>query len=157
MTIAGETNMKMLARSVALLVLCTLVMVGNAAADPNEDQIEKLEARRYAVLIAGDWDAFESLLADEFFYNQAGGKTVTKAAYLQTLRSGSTKVHRAEREKPLMRRYGDVMVVTGVAHVDVTLNGEDKTLHSRFLHVWVRQGNDWKLAARQATFLPSSN
>ena len=148
--------MNIIARSVALLLLAML-MFGRAAASPDEDEIETLEARRYAVLIAGDWDAFESMLADEFFYNQAGGKSVTKAAYLQTLRSGSTKVRRAEREKPSMRRYGDVMVVTGIAHVDVTLNGEDKTLHSRFLHVWVRQGSGWKLAARQATFMPSSN
>jgi ketosteroid isomerase-like protein len=72
-------------------------------------------------------------------------------------RSGTVKVHQANREEPTIRSYGDVVVVTGITHVDVTLNGEDKTLHSRYLHVWVKKENDWKLVARQATYLPATN
>jgi ketosteroid isomerase-like protein len=34
------------------------------------------------------------------------------------------------------------------------LKGEDKVLHSRYLHVWVKKGDSWKLVARQATYLP---
>lgn len=149
--------MNLIIRFVTAVFLLATITIGHAIADSDEDQIEQLEQQRYTALIDGNWDAFDSLLADEFFYNQAGGKSVPKAAYLETLRSGAVKVHHAVREKPSMRRYGDVMVVTGITHVDVTLNGEDKTFHSRFLHVWVKQDNGWKLAARQATYLPSSN
>ena len=144
-------------RFLGSLLLTIAVTISPVIAGPVEDQIEQLEQQRYATLIAGNWDAFDALLADEFFYNQAGGKSVPKAAYLETLRSGAVKVHRAAREASTMRRYGDVIIVTGIAHVDVTLNGEDKTLHSRYLHVWVKKDNDWKLVARQATSLPASN
>ena len=139
------------------LLLTIAVTISPAIAGSAEDRIEQLEQQRYAALIAGNWDAFDALLADEFFYNQAGGKSVPKAAYLETLRSGVVKVHHAVREASTMRRYGDVVIVTGIAHVDVTLNGEDKALHSRYLHVWVRKENDWKLVARQATSLPATN
>lgn len=139
------------------LLLTIAVSISPAVAGPVEDQIEQLEQQRYAALVAGNWDGFAALLADEFFYNQAGGKSVPKTAYLETLRSGAVKVHQAVREEPTIRRYGDVVVVTGITHVDVTLNGEDKTFHSRYLHVWVKKNNDWKLVARQATYLPATN
>jgi ketosteroid isomerase-like protein len=149
--------MNAITRFLNSLVLTIAVTISPAVAGPAEDQIEQLEQQRYAALIAGNWAAFDALLADEFFYNQAGGKSVPKAAYLATLRTGAVKVHQAMREEPTIRRYGDVVVVTGITHVDVTLNGEDKTFHSRYLHVWVKKENDWKLVARQATYLPANN
>ena len=149
--------MNAITRFLSSLFLTIAVTISPAIAGPVEDQIEQLEQQRYAVLIAGNWDAFDALLADEFFYNQAGGKSVAKAAYLETLRSGAAKVHQANREKPSIRKEGDVVVVTGITHVDVTLNGEAKTFHSRYLHVRVKKENDWKLVARQATYLPAPN
>ena len=52
-------------------------------------------------------------------------------------------MRRVTSDEATVRRYGEVALVTGTAHVDVTLKGEDKTLHSRYLHIWrmVRTGN----------------
>ena len=119
-----------------------------------EEDLNQLEDRRYAALIAKDWSSVDALLADEFFYNQGGGGTVTKAAFLEYMKAGDAKVKKAVREDTRIRLYGDVAVITGIAHVDVTLKGEDKLLNSRYLHVWVRRGDSWKLVARQATYLP---
>ena len=63
-------------------------------------------------------------------------------------------MRRVTSDEATVRRYGEVALVTGTAHVDVTLKGEDKTLHSRYLHIWIKDGQDWKLVARQATYLP---
>ena len=139
-----------------LLTFCTVLFVAhpNVAFSGTEEDLNQLEEKRYAALIAGDWSALDSLLADEFFYNQAGGASVTKAAFLDYMKAGEAKVRKAVREETKIRFYGDMAVVTGISHVDVTVKGEDKVLHSRYLHIWTKKNDAWKLAARQATYLP---
>jgi hypothetical protein len=56
------------------------------------------------------------------------------------MEAGAAKVKKAVREDTRIRLYGEVAVVTGISHVDVTLKREGKTLHSRYLHVWARPG-----------------
>jgi ketosteroid isomerase-like protein len=119
-----------------------------------EDELNQLEESRYAALIAGDWQALDALLADEFFYNTGTGASLTKSAFIEYMKSGAAVVKKAVREDSRVRVYGDAALVTGIAHVDVTVKGEEKTLHSRYLHVWTRQNQSWKLVARQATYLP---
>jgi len=135
------------------LVLAT-VAPSIAMAGAVEDDLNRLEEARYATLIGKDWTALDALLADEFFYNTGTGASLAKPAFLDFMKSGASIVKKAVREETSVREYGDVALVTGIAHVDVTLRGEDKTLHSRYLHVWIREGEGWRLAARQATYLP---
>jgi len=141
---------------VRLLAFCGILLAAypNVAVCGTEDDLNQLEEQRYAALIAGDWATVDALLADEFFYNQGGGGSVTKAVFLDYMKVGDAKVKKAVREDTKIRLYGDVAVVTGVAHVDVTLKGEDKALHSRYLHVWARKDRGWQLVARQATYIP---
>ena len=144
--------MNLAARVLSLWV--TLLVVLPATAATVEEELNQLEERRYEALIGGDWQALEALLADEFFYNTASGASLSKSAFLDYMKSGAAIVKRAAREDAKVRGYGDVALVTGIVHIDVTLKGEDKTLHSRYLHVWVTGPAGWKLVARQATYLP---
>jgi ketosteroid isomerase-like protein len=140
-------------RLLAVFVVLVGVHPNVALCSPEED-LNQLEDKRYTALIERDWGTVDALLADEFFYNQGGGGSVTKAGFLGYMKAGDAKVRKAVRENTDIRLYGDTAVVTGIAHVDVTLKGEDKVLHSRYLHVWVKKGDSWKLVARQATYLP---
>lgn len=141
---------------VRLLAFCAILFAAypTVALCGTEEDLNRLEDMRYTALIAGDWATVDALLADEFFYNQGGGGTVTKAAFLDYMKAGDAKVRKAVREDAKIRLYGDVALVTGIAHLDVTLKGEDKLLHARYLHVWVKKGGSWKLVARQATYIP---
>lgn len=143
-------------RFVQLLWLSAVLVAvfPSVAVSGTEEDLNRLEEKRYAALIAGDWAALDALLADEFFYNQGGGGSVSKSAFIDYMKAGEAKVKKATREDTRIRLYGDIAVVTGVTHVDVTLKGEDKTLHSRYLHVWTKTSGDWKLVARQATYIP---
>lgn len=122
-----------------------------------EDDIEQLEQKRSDAIVAGDVATLDTLYADEFYYNRAGGDSLIKPAYLALLSSGEIKVTHAVREGVKIRVYGDTAVVTGMQHIDVTLKGEPRTVHLRYLHVWVKKGYGWKLVARQATNLPAQN
>ena len=122
-----------------------------------EDEIEQLEQKRSDAIAAADMATLDTLYADEFYYNRAGGDSLTKSQYFALLSSGEVKVRRAVREGVKIRVYGETAVVTGMQHIDVTLKGEDRTVHLRYLHVWVKKGYGWKLVARQATNLPAQN
>jgi ketosteroid isomerase-like protein len=135
-----------------LAVLLTFIpAIAGAAVD---DEINRMEESRFAALIGKDWPALDAILADDFFYNTAGGAQMSKSEFIGLMQSGAAVVRKVERENATIRSYGDVRLVTGIAHIDVTLKGEDKSLHSRYLHVWVKDGKRWKLVARQATYLP---
>jgi ketosteroid isomerase-like protein len=135
-----------------LAVLLTLLpCIAGAAVD---DEINSMEESRYAALIGADWKALDAILADDFFYNTAGGAQMSKSEFIGLMQSGAAVVRKVVRENATARSYGEVTLVTGIAHVDVTLKGEDKTLHSRYLHVWAKDGQGWKLVARQTTYLP---
>ena len=134
------------------ILLTLLPCVGVAATV--EEELNVMEQRRYDALINADWQALDSILSDEFFYNTGVGVLMTKNDFVDLMKSGAVVVRKAVREDAGLRQYGDVALVTGVVHVDVTVKGENKTLNSRYLHVWVKDGESWKLVARQATYMP---
>ena len=146
--------MNRIASVLSLLAIVVALSPCASNAATVEEDLNVLENRRYDALIGGDWQALDALLADEFFYNTAAGASLTKSAFVDYMKSGAAVVRKAVREEAKVRDYGEVALVTGVAHVEVTLKGEDKTLHSRYLHVWAKDGQSWKLVARQATYLP---
>lgn len=138
-------------------IMLAAFVPGSGFADDNADQIEQLEQQRSQAIVAGDIGSLDALYANEFFYNRAGGDSLSKAAYFAFLGSGDVKVRRAAREEVTIRVYGDTAVVTGIQHIDVTLKGQDTKLNLRYLHVWVNGPGGWKLVARQATNLPAQN
>src|SRR5882672_8245459 len=122
-----EENMKTIARAILFYaILATAAPVSVFAATVDEE-LNQLEESRYAALIGGDWQALNALLADEFFYNTAAGASLTKSAFVEYMKSGAAVVKKAVREDSRVRVYGDVALVTGVAHIDATVKGEDKT------------------------------
>ena len=139
-----------------ILVVLAAITPCSAIAD-DKDDIERLEQRRIQAILDVDMPTLYSIYADDFFYNQASGNSVTKAEYLPMYESGSLKVTRSNSESREIRIYGDTALVTGIVHVDVTIKGESRNLHLRYLNVWVKRGNDWVFVARQATNLPMKN
>ena len=118
------------------------------------DEVLAIENERVATLLGGDADAYANYLGEEFFYNVASGGAYSKKEYVELLRSGAVKVKSVRREPSGVEIYGNVAVVTYVSHSDVNIRGEDRELHLRTLHVWVKRDGQWKLVARQATNVP---
>jgi ketosteroid isomerase-like protein len=140
-------------------VLAVLIAIspGSTIAASPEDEIEQAEQMRSQAIINVDMQALNAIYADEFFYNRASGDSVTKSEYLPLFASGEVKVHKMNYDGRKIRVYGDTAVVTGTQHGEVTVKGQDRTIHLRYLHVWVKKGGGWKLVAREATNLPAQN
>ena len=128
----------------------------SATADTADD-IERLEQQRGQAILNADMPTLYAIYADDFFYNRAGGDSLTKSEYLPMYESGNLKVNKSTSEGRVVRVYGDTAVVTGIVHVDATIKGENRNLHLRYLNVWVKRGYNWVLVARQATNIPTQN
>jgi len=139
-----------------ILMVLAALMPGSAIADTAAD-IERLEQRRIQAIIDVDMPTLYAIYADDFFYNLAAGNSLTRAEYLPMYESGNLKVNKSISESREVRVYGDTAVVTGVVHVDATIKGENRSLHLRYLNIWVKRGYNWALVARQATNMPTQN
>ena len=137
-----------------LSLFATAFMLSSPAfAQDAEKEINRLEDLRYEAMIKGDYATFDSIIADDWVYHQAGGTIATKASYIATLKSGDVKIKKAVRSDVKTRVFGDTAVVMGKTDVDANIKGEDKTLHLMYLNVWAKRDNKWKLVARESTFL----
>ena len=123
-----------------------------ATADPAGD-VEKMEQKRVQAVVEADMPTLSAIYADDFFYNTSAGPSLTKAEYLPRYASGELKVNAVDSEARDIRIYDNTALVTGIAHVTLTTKGETKTIHLRYLNVWVKRANGWVLVARQGTNL----
>ena len=140
------------------LFLAVLVaFVPASASADTADDIERMEQQRGQAILNADMPTLYAIYAADFFYNRARGDSLTRSQYLPMYASGELKVIKAVGEGRDIRVYGDTAVVSGIVHVDVTIKGENRNLHLRYLNVWVKRGNGWVLVARQATNLPAQN
>ena len=125
-----------------------------ASADSAAD-VEKMEQKRLRAVIEADMPTLNAIYADDFFYNTSAGPSLTKSEYLPRYASGELKVNAVDSEARDIRIYDNTALVTGIAHVTLTTKGETKTVHLRYLNVWMKRANGWVLIARQGTNLPA--
>ena len=125
-----------------------------ATADPAGD-VERMEQKRMQAIVNADMPALYAIYADDFFYNTSSGPSLTKSEYLPRYASGELKINAADSEARDIRIYDNTALVTGIVHVNLTTKGETKTLHLRYLNVWMKRANGWVLVARQGTNLPA--
>lgn len=124
-----------------------------AVAGVVEEELDRIDDQWHQALVDRNWQGLAAMLADRFFYNTTAGTSLTRDAFLAHLKSGAVVVRRAVRDQTVVRDHGQLALVTGLATVDATVDGQDRTLRSRYLHVWANEAQGWRLVARQATYL----
>lgn len=117
--------------------------------------VEAAEKAWARSVVKRDFAALDKILADDLIYAHSSGVIETKAEYLGKLRTGAQRYDAIEHRPMTVRIYGDAAVV----HCHVHMRGvnpqgpfNDQLM---MLHLWVRQGGVWRLAAHQTTKLPS--
>ncbi|TAJ99075.1 MAG: nuclear transport factor 2 family protein [Chloroflexota bacterium] len=118
-----------------------------------EDTIRDLEARRLAVLVAGDIDAAEALHADDYELITPGGASYTKRRYLDAIASGDLryKVFEAASAVRVLVR-GDTAILRYKVLIDVTFApGEVDADHFWHTDYWEQRDGRWQAVWSQAT------
>lgn len=107
-----------------------------------------------AAVRKNDVTAAGKYLADDLIYTHSTGIAEGKAEYLNKLKSGDQKYTGIDFIKPVIRVYGNAAVFNTQARMTGATKGVpfDNTLF--LMHVWVKQGSEWKLVAHQTTRKP---
>ncbi|MEO8203885.1 MAG: nuclear transport factor 2 family protein [Betaproteobacteria bacterium] len=116
----------------------------------SEKDILALEARRYAAMIALDEAELGRLFGDDLIYVHSSGAVDTKASYIHALRTGKFRYTKCERFEEKVRLYGDTALVTGRAVFEALTEGAPKTLRLRYLNVWAKGAEGWRLVGWQS-------
>jgi uncharacterized protein (TIGR02246 family) len=119
--------------------------------DKDERTIRELEDRRYAAVVAGDFDGFAALCHPDLIYTHSTAVSDTLGSYVEQCRSGYYVYHRIDHPVSRIVVAGDTALVLGEMHADLTAGGVRKQLHNSSLAVWVREGGSWKLIGYQPT------
>lgn len=130
-----------------LLAAASLTASGQSA--PDQD-ILRLEEQWTAALLQADTAFLEGLYADDIIYTHTNGTVNDKAQFIEGIRSGKAKYLSMDRSDIKVQAYGDTRIVSFRAVIKVNA----VTLPSRIIHVFVRQGGAWRMAAYQSTRLP---
>ena len=118
------------------------------------DEIIALENRRTEAMTKQDAKALEEILADDLSYVHSSARVETKAEHISNVTSGRTRYRAIEQDDVKVRQYGDTAVVTGHANVHVDANGREAKFQIRFIDVYAKQDDVWRMVAWQSTRLP---
>jgi len=118
-----------------------------------EDDIVAAEKNWAKAVLALDFAALEELYSNDLIYAHSTGVVETKKEYLDKLKQGTQKYALIEHQKVTTKHFGD----SAIAHAIVRMKGTNATgpFDSKLMliHVWVKQGGKWRMAAHQTTKL----
>jgi uncharacterized protein (TIGR02246 family) len=117
-------------------------------------ELVELEARRCAAISAGDIEALESLLRDDYVHVHMNAAVDDRARHLAGVAKRPRTTTRGEIQ---VRIYGDLAVLTGELINRMAVPGQEPRVVRAYCHqVAVRQDGAWLFASTQLTPLKAS-
>jgi len=110
-----------------------------------EEEIMKLEDQWVQSRATKDPTVSKELLADDYLGATPTGQAMNKQQFIDAVTAGTLFAGKAEQTDRKVRIYGDTAVSTGF-HTGAV--GADKV---RYIRVFVKRNNKWRLVAGQGT------
>ncbi|MGH9840107.1 MAG: nuclear transport factor 2 family protein [Blastocatellia bacterium] len=118
----------------------------------NEQTPDAVEKEFFTALIEANVETLDRVLADDFvLIDVMTGSEVAKSALLDVVGGGHLKFARIDRLEFRVRVYGTTAVVTGRTEMSGRFGGQPFGAGSRYTHVFVEQGGQWRMVAAQGT------
>jgi len=124
-----------------------------AAAAETDAALQALEKKWAAAVLAKDSAALDAMYAEGLIYAHSTGIVETKAQYMTRLKSGAQHYTAIDYSSSVVKIYGDAGIVHSRVNMRGTSNGRPFDDKLMLLHVWVRLGTQWRLAAHQTAKL----
>ena len=120
-----------------------------------EEELRDLEARRLRALVSADIETASGLHAGDYELITPGGRTISKADYLDAIDSGEIRYLVFEADAPVrVRIHPTSGVVRYVARIEIEVEGERSS--GRYWHtdVWEDRQGQWQAVWSHATRIP---
>ena len=152
------------ASSLVLCVLFALVSGSSVSATPpvaSADRIQKIIAKLTAqadrwdkAIIRKDRAAIEANMADDFRHIDGSGNIDTKASFIKGVMAADLVIDPYVVEDFDVRVYGDAALLSGTTRMTGRSEGVPFKSHYRYIDIYVRFGEQWKVVSVQISKMP---
>jgi ketosteroid isomerase-like protein len=128
------------------------------ATEPTATEADVLRAddRRFEAMRKGDWAALDAALADDLTYVHSTARLESKAEHVANLRGGKPHYRGIAPRERKARVHGNIGVVNGVSEMHVERDGKEQRFTVRYLAVYAKAGDTWRMIAWQSTRVPDA-
>lgn len=136
-----------------ILAFCFLSYMNIYAQSQQKDVESSITALNKA-MISQDQPALEKLTMEELSFGHSTGAIENKTIFIKNVISGPVKFAQIENADQAISLAGDVAIVRAISSIKGTRDGGPLDLKIGILMIWKKDGNSWKLLARQGYKLP---
>ncbi|WP_395713712.1 nuclear transport factor 2 family protein [Reyranella sp.] len=101
-------------------------------------------------MIAADKAKLDALLSDQLSYGHSAGRLETKAIFMDVVAGKRTIYKSITLTEPTVAVAGNNAIARHTMAVETETDGKPSSAKVGVLQVWVKDGANWKLLARQA-------
>jgi ketosteroid isomerase-like protein len=120
---------------------------GNVLMTALTDQVNAMEAQLREAMLAGDLKVLDALLAEDVVFTDQTGNRLTKADDMAAHRLGRLKITQINISDQRVRPCGTCAIVTLVADVGGSFDGQSFSGRFAYTRVWERPDGKWRVAA----------
>jgi len=131
------------------LALAALPAIAHAES-ADEAAVKKAVDDLNKAMIAADKAKLEMLTADAMSYGHSAGKVETKKEFVDVVAGKKTTYKSITISEPTVQVAGNNAVARHTYAVEFESDGKPGSAKIGVMQVWVKDGGNWKLLARQA-------
>lgn len=138
----------------AVAIFLSAGLVLQALAAGAEAEIRSAEKGWAEAVKARDFAALDRIFTPDLIYAHATGAIETKQKYIDRLRAGKQRYESITQEDIKIVPYGDSAVAHSLMRMTGVNDAGPFNDHVMMMHLWVKKGGSWRLAAHQTTKVP---
>ena len=116
----------------------------------------RADDRRFEAMRRGDWAGLDAALDDDLTYVHSTARLESKAEHIGNLKAGKPHYRGIAPRERRVRVHGGTGLVTGVSEMHVERDGKEQRFTVRYLAVYARSGDSWRMVAWQSTRVPDA-
>ena len=121
----------------------------------NAEMIITLDRARMTAMAEQNIPFLQQHLCKGLINTHSSARVDTKASLIGNMENGTTVYTEVVPSDVEAQDMGDVVVLTGLARIAVTVGGGLQSFGVRFTDVYQNQGGTWRMVAWQSTKLPA--
>jgi ketosteroid isomerase-like protein len=114
------------------------------------------DERRFEAMRKDDWAGLDAALADDLTYVHSTARLESKAEHIGNLKAGKPHYRGIAPRDRKVRVHGNVGIVNGVSEMHVENAGKEQRFTVRYLAVYTKRGEAWRMIAWQSTRVPDA-
>jgi ketosteroid isomerase-like protein len=117
----------------------------------NARLVVEMDRQRMTALKQMEIDKVKEFLSDELVWTHTSGRVDTKESQIASMESGEIVYSRYDPSDVKAQDYGDFVVLTGKADIEVDFRGTLYPLDVRFTDGWRKKDGEWKMVFWHST------